>query len=319
MEIINIEKEKNNIVKKHNDLIRAKGELSTTAQKMLAMIISMIRTDDTEFQRYALNIEEYKKLSNLSNNEINFYVKQAEELMRNPFKIDKKLFNWCSMVDYGSMEGFIIFDIHPDLRKYLLQLKENFTQYQLVNVLQLRGKYSLKLYEYITMEFNKVKKYKPKTKQIKIEININELREFLNLPKSYKYNHIKEQIIKKTQKDLENFTNIKFTFEESKIGKKVKSLVLTVKDNLSGSNDFLLDLKSFIKYMRINHVNDDILTVKDKNTGETLLLSVDLEGKLYDKFSVRQINSKRSKEMWETLYEFAKNNKLKCLKQGRLF
>ena len=71
--------------------------------------------------------------------------------------------------------------------------------------------------------------------------------------------------------------------------------------------------------MRINHVNDDILTVKDKNTGETLLLSVDLEGKLYDKFSVRQINSKRSKEMWETLYEFAKNNKLKCLKQGRLF
>ena len=61
MNIINVEENKNNVIKKANELIKAKGELSGTAQKMLAMLISMIRADDTEFQIYALKIDDYKK------------------------------------------------------------------------------------------------------------------------------------------------------------------------------------------------------------------------------------------------------------------
>ena len=164
MKEIQIKDHNNNIVSKANELIKAKGVLSGTAQKMLASIISMLRVDDTDFQEYALRIDDYLRLIGSRSKNINFMQEQAEQLMRSPFKIDGKLFNWCSMVDFERMEGYIIFDIHWRLKPYLLELKErgNFTQYKIINILSLKGEYSPKLYEYFTMIFNKHIKYKKK-------------------------------------------------------------------------------------------------------------------------------------------------------------
>jgi len=116
---IKVQKHKNNIVSKANELIQAKGILSATAQKMLASIISMIRVDDTEFQEYALKIDDYLALIGSKSNNDKFVKNRAKELMQNPFEIDGMIFNWCSMVDTKSIEGYLIFDIHPKLRPYL--------------------------------------------------------------------------------------------------------------------------------------------------------------------------------------------------------
>ena len=317
MKLINIQDNKNNIVKKHNDLIRAKGQLSQTAQKMLAMLISMIRADDTEFQQYALHIDSYKKeIDSKSKKSKMDFVEQARELMSNPFVIDKKMFNWCSKVDWGSLDGYIVFDIHKDLKPYLLELKDNFTQYNLVNILHLRGEYLPRLYELFIAKFSEYKHYNKSAKSYSFDIKIDELRELISISNGYLYADIKRRILDKAKKQFKQKTNIQFDYKEQKIGKKVDRLIITIKDNTKGSNDYLSNLHSFIAYMRKHFVNKDILETKDKNTDRFLLFSIDKQGHLYNKYNPeRKIDSENSQELWKVLYELAKDNKLECLKK----
>ena len=234
MQIVDIQKNRNNLVKKHNELIKAKGALSSTAQKMLSMIIAMIRVDDTEFQRYALSIASYKKeIESKSKKSKRDFIEQAKELMSNPFELeDGNIFNWCSNISTKEMDGYLIFDIHPKLKPLLLELKKetgNFTKYQLVNILHLGGIYSPRLYEYFLMQYGQ-RKYG--TASYQFDLKIDDLRELLKIKNSYRYNDIKKQIIDKAKKDFKKYTDIQFDYTEQKIGRKVDRLIITIKPNI---------------------------------------------------------------------------------------
>jgi plasmid replication initiation protein len=317
-------KSRKNEVVKNNDLIKAKGELSSTAQKLLAMVISMINSTDSEFQEYALQIESYCDAVGTSSNNTEHIKKQAEELMSNPFVVDGMMFNWCSMVDLKRIEGYIIFDIHSKLKPYLLGLQGNFTKYQLTNVLKLKGTYSVSLYEYLVMRFRTYrneyfKQHNKYPKSFTFDISIDWLRATYKVPDSYRYDNIKTQIINKAQADFKEHTDIRFTYQEQKIGRKVDRLVIKVKENTKGSNDYLYDIQSFTKYMRKHYINQDILQATDtKNNGKPMLLSVSADGLMYDKYSSNNIEPKRAKVLWEKLYEMALDDTLLCLKQGEL-
>ena len=317
MNIISIEDNKNNQIKKHNNIIKAKGSLSNTSQKMLAMLISMIRTDDSEFQKYALRIEDYRKEIGSKNKDTEFYVKQAEELMKNPFRINKKLFNWCSMVDWGSVEGYIVFSIHSDLKPYLLNLQKHFTTYNIVNVLSLRGDYSPRLYEYLVMEWKEFKRnYKKRhnktPKNYTIELEIDWLREHLGISKGYKYNDIKRQIIEVAKKQFKEKTDIQFDYEEQKIGRKVNSLKITIRDNNKGSNDYLATIQSFTAYIRDRYkpdiTNDIFPTVVETKNGN---IKIDAKGRLYlsGLGKVVDYDNKQSQKLWEQLYQIAQDGR----------
>jgi plasmid replication initiation protein len=312
MKIASVEKHKNNEVKKANELIKAKGVLSENASKMLTMLISMIRVDDSEFQEYALNIKDFLKSINSSSHNTKAIKQTAEELMHNPFWIDGKLFNWCSMVDIEKIDGYIVFDIHKYLKPYLLKLQENFTTYNIVNILSLKGDYTPRLYEYFLMEFNRYKdiyrkKYNKTPKSYTFEIEIDWLRDTLKIPDSYRYNNIKTQIIEVAKKQLKEKTNIKFDYKEDTIGRKVVRLIIKVENNDKGSNDYLSDLQSFIRYVRENLVNKDIWK------GQNMILSVDANGRIYDKLTAREYDNHNAQIVWETWYSLAKENKLSII------
>lgn len=70
MKTVRIEDNKNNIVKKHNELIqKARYSLSEVEIKIVSTLISMIKTDDTEFHQYLIDIKELQKLTNTNTND----------------------------------------------------------------------------------------------------------------------------------------------------------------------------------------------------------------------------------------------------------
>ena len=316
MKEIKVKEYTNNTVSKSNELITAKGSLSEASQKMLASVISMLRVDDTEFTKYALNRKDYLQLINSTTNNDKFFKETAKELMRNPFVLDECIFNWCSKVDLKSVEGYVVFEVHKDLKPYLLELKErgNFTQYKIVNILSLTGEYSPRLYEYVTMEWNKYTKYHPNANSYSFELKIDTMRECFSIPKSYKYNNIKVQILDKAVKQFKEKTDIQIEYKVQKIGRRVDRVIITVKKNTKGSNDYLKHRTAFIEHMRANYINADILSAVDKYTQKPMLISIAPDGKLYDKKG-SEFDSKRSDEMWDTLFKMAQENKLLCLKQ----
>jgi plasmid replication initiation protein len=320
MEIIDIKK--NKIVKKHNSLIKAKGNLSGTAQKMLAMLISMIREDDSDFQKYALHIDTYKKEIDATNKEKEFYISKSLELMQNPFYIEengKRTFlNWCSTVQPDEKEGYIIFKIDPTLKPFLLNLKKNFSRYHICNILHLKGKYSPRIYEFFISNWNQQTYYDNEIKKVIFSIDLEELKDTLGIPKSYRYNNLKEQVIEKAKTDFSKYTDISFLYKEIKTGKKVTKLEITLSKNNQGSNNFLKDIQTFIYYMRKNFINYDILNSKDKHSKKRMLISINPEGKIYDKLSTKKLNKERSQEIWQGLYSLAKSDKLACLTENSI-
>lgn len=313
---------KTNEVVKHNDLIKAQGELSPNAQKMLASLISMINKDDSEFQEYAMHIKDFEREINRNSNDTTATKKNALELMQNPFQLKKGVyFNWCSKVDITSINGYIIFKIDNELKPHLLKLENNFTKYRLVNILKLKGKYSPRFYEIIQERFRifkneyfkKTKKY---PKKYTFAMEIDWLRKTYAIPSGYNYADIKRQILIKSQEDFLKYTDIKFEFEEHKIGRKVDKIIITVRDNDKGSNNFLNSQKSFIEYMRKNFVNFDIFENNE------MLLSISAKGYIYDKITGKDYDNAKANEVWKIWYELAKENKLpvlidgSCIKQG---
>ncbi len=266
-----VEIKQNHLIKKHNNLISATGALSSTAFKMLSMLISMIRTNDTEFQRYALSISSYQKEIGTLNKDSKFYTEQALELMRNPFLLEDGIwFNWCSKVDTKSVEGYIIFDIHQDLKPYLLQLKSNFTQVELTNILNLKGKYSPKLYEYCIMQWNQHIKYKPNSKSYSFDIKLDEFKKLFGVTKSYIFNNIKDRILEKAKTDFKKYTDIQFEYKEQKIGRKVDRLIITIKPNIKkidkkivSANDYPIEVMALKGTPNFSNDDDFIIAYDD--------------------------------------------------------
>ena len=313
-----IERNDKNEVVKNNDLIKAQASLSGIAQKMLSSLVSMIRIDDTEFQEYALHIDTFEDAIGRKSNDVEFLKNKALELMGKPFFIfnkkgKKEYFNWCSKVAPYNMDGYIIFKVDNELKPYLLELKNNFTKYQLVNILKLKGNYSPRLYEYLIFRFKTykneyLKQNKKNPKKYTFDISIDWIRTTYQIPDTYRYNDIKRQVIIKAQQDFKAYTDIKFTFEEQKIGRKVDRLIITVKENNKGSNDPFRDLESFIVYMRKNYINQDIWK------GQGMILSISDSGRIYNKKTLNEYDNKQAQKVWEQWYQLAKDNKLLCLK-----
>jgi plasmid replication initiation protein len=321
MELAKVEENKNNIVVKHQELVHnARYRLSELGIKVLSVLISMIKTSDTEFTQYAIQIKDFKELIHSdSKNTYKYAHKLISELMSNPMQIGDEQFNWASYGKYHRGDGVVVFEIHRLLKPYLLELQKNFLQYNITNILPLKSGYVIRLYELCKDHFNEARRYKESATSVTFEMKIDRLRENFHIPDSYQYSsHIKKHILDKAVEQFRSKTDIKIEYEEQKIGRRVDRVLITVRENNRGSNDYMKSKQAFIRYMRANFVNADVLVANDTKTNKQVMISIAPDGKLYDKRG-SEFDAKRSNEIWDSLFKLSQEDKLLCLKQGTLF
>ncbi len=320
MELAKIEENKNNIVVKHQELVHnARYRLSELGIKVLSVLISMIKTSDTEFTQYAIQIKDFKELIHSdSKNTYKYAHKLISELMSNPMKIGDEQFNWASYGKYHRGDGLVVFEIHRLLKPYLLELQKNFLQYNITNILPLKSGYVIRLYELCKDHYSEATRYKESATSATFDIKIDRLRELFEIPQSYAYKDIRVNILDKAVTQFKEKTDIQIEYKIQKIGRKVDRLVITVRENSKGSNDYMKSRQAFIAHMRANYINADVLQAKDKGTGKAMMISVAPDGKLYDKRGT-EFDAPRSNGMWDTLFKMSQEDKLLCLKQGTLF
>ena len=151
MNLVEIKENRNNIVVKHKTLVHnARYKLSETSLKIVAILISMIKKDDKDFKEYHLKISDFRELIGTSSKNIDTYKythKIIRELMSDPFVLDDVNLNWISSGKHIRGSGLMVFKIDPNLKPYLVQLKNNFLQYNIVNILPLKSTYVIRFYE----------------------------------------------------------------------------------------------------------------------------------------------------------------------------
>lgn len=145
-------------VVKANDLIRkTRYSLTTQQQKILLYAISKIKRDDPPETEYEINLEELCEACGIEIDQTGgyYYIAIKQDLL--------KLVNsnmWVKMPDNSEVTvswlseaaiiplcGTVYVRFHRRLAPYLFELKEQYTQYRLENVLVFKGKYTIRLYE----------------------------------------------------------------------------------------------------------------------------------------------------------------------------
>lgn len=217
------------VVKSNYFIMNSSYDLSLEEQKVILTLASMVNPQDEEFKPYKFKISEFMELLGVDTKTKYVEIpKITKELMKKVFEIreENKIIQvaWLSSAVYEKGSGYVELEFSPRLKPYMLQLKDLFTRYRLANILNMKSKYSPKLYELLKAnEFKKQKFF---------EIDIDKLRELFKADDIYPlYADFKRHIIIKTQKELKKYTDIAFDFEEIKTGRKVTSIKFIIKAN----------------------------------------------------------------------------------------
>lgn len=218
------------LVVKGNELIQKnRFELSLAEQKTVAYICSMIKPIDPKdssrgvpFQlEYEFNIRDYCKvcgidyaggknykdvkatLKHLSDRSMWLDDGESETLMR-----------WLSYVKVNKKSEKVLIEIDRTIAPFLFDLKEQFTQYQLYNILAMKSAFSVRIYELM-------KSYAYQKSKI---FDLDELKRLLGVEtvKSYdRFPDFRRKVLEVAEREINELTDINISFEPITKGRKV--------------------------------------------------------------------------------------------------
>ncbi|WP_148570181.1 replication initiation protein [Aliarcobacter cryaerophilus] len=211
-------------VVKHNDLVNEKPKDPYTLNqlKLICHLISHIKPTDTNFETKEVSLKELNFDSIENGCNYGIFKSEILELLKKPFQIpeDEGWTNWFSFLKYK--EGVIEYAFDERLKQYLLNLKNNFTSYQLKNILSLKSVYAIRMYELL-------KQYEVAKART---IEIKELRSLLNISRGYKNNDI-TKLLENVKEELTLKTDLTFNFEVFKKQQKLNEVKFTIQHNNS--------------------------------------------------------------------------------------
>lgn len=214
---------------KSNHLIEARYRLSTSEQRLVLLLAAAIKPDETEIRSYRFRVSDLGRLLNTGSKNTHRRVHESVyRLMQRVLTIrapngDYKLLHWLDSASYYEGEGSFELKFSKELRPYLIGLAKQFKGLELGPMLQLRSKYSVRIYE-LLKQYEDIK-YR--------RFELQELRAILGI-KNDEYTDVRDlrsRVIEKAQKELRTHTDIRFTFKRVLKDRKIAGFDFTIKPN----------------------------------------------------------------------------------------
>ena len=220
------------MIVKANKLVQAKMPLTKLEHRVVAMLISQLDRGDEEFGFQKLHIRNLKKTS--EQKELGSLYQRAEKicssLLEKKLEIKteedgKRVYDGISLMNrckYKEGDGYIEAKFNEEMKPYLLQLKRRFTMYDAGYYVPLRSTHSMRIYELLKMREG----------VSVLRISVEELRDILGLQDKYEYfSHLEHHVIRKAQEEVDEKTDISFTYDKEKDGRSVKRVKFFIHSN----------------------------------------------------------------------------------------
>ena len=231
-------------VVEHNDLISSVAKMDKVPLKIFELAVSCIDTDNPSKDNIIfLSKRELFAFFDVSDSNKHSRFREAIEKMQKTayFEIkeakDKgykmKSIVPIPMVEWNSYNDEVKIRFDIDIMPYLIELKQNFTQYALTDVMELNSKYSIIIYKWLCMHFNQYEHYQNKggRRYNQLEeyrnpsILINELRVLTDTVTEYKrFTHFETRVLKTAIQEINEHTHYSVTYDKIKKGRTIDSI-----------------------------------------------------------------------------------------------
>jgi plasmid replication initiation protein len=212
------------IVAKSNDLIqRSRYQLSLEEQKIICYIISKIKPTDTEFQLYSIDIKDFLEIcgSDKYNGGNTTMIKAMIKGLADKsiwIRLNdgrETIVRWIERpyIDEGS--GIIQIKLDELMKPYLLSLKKNYTQFELIYVLGMGSKYSPRLYEILKSVIYKTHF---------VEYDLDKLKTLLDCKNYVRFPDLRRKVLDPATLEISNCTDITVKWEAIRAGRSVEKV-----------------------------------------------------------------------------------------------
>ena len=229
---------RNKTVTKSNDLIqKSRFSLSLLQQKIILCLISQITPYDNEFKLYEFSVIDFCKACGIdcengkNYRDLKLAIKElADKSLWIKINEDEEtLLRWIEKPYVNKSGGTVKVRLDRDMMPFLLQLKQNFTQYEIIWTLHFKSKYSIRLYELVkSIHYHELEFYRKR-------FTVDELKSLLDGEKYKEYRDFKRRVLAISIDEVNRYSDKTVSFEEVKRGKKVVAVEFTIssKDSLS--------------------------------------------------------------------------------------
>lgn len=214
-------------VVKGNPLIQSSTQSFSLLQyKVLLYLISKIKPTDNDKTQYVFNIKDFCRVCNLDTTKSRTYIHYVKEIIRDimSYTIEIKLDDGSDYITHWIQKC----RVHPDgnyriqfdssLSPFLFRMSEFYTQYRLDNVLPMRSKYGLRLYELLVSYHNMAREY---------TFPLDDLRQRLDAEKYKTFADFRVNVLEPALKDINEVSDLKVEYNTIKTGRKITSIRFT--------------------------------------------------------------------------------------------
>lgn len=261
----------------HNHLINVRNlKYSYIHYKILFKCIQNYLYNKDIFFTKKIEVKEILKSNNYSEIKNSIVGLYKPIIIENIEKKELETIGIFSSIKYK--KGYIDFNFTNEILPFIKNLKNNFTQIDIDNIIKLKLSYSIKLYLFLKKESFKDK----------IIIDINELYDILEVPKSYRvYREFKRNVLNKVYKDFLNSNFLIKSIEEIKKSRRVIKIIFNIKNKNILLNEYIKEVRKTPNKILGVHKETDANIYINKNGLLTIsgsILNKEESHKIYEIF-----------------------------------
>jgi plasmid replication initiation protein len=231
---------------KSNPLIKMCAKFEHSEYRVFNYILSQVNPyDETKRSKFNISAKEMMKFYGTDETYPKFYKSLREtiliKLMNKKITKDvkcekKKKINIVSSVCYHDGFGTFELEFHNDILCDIYELHKHFTMIDLDLFKNIKGYYTMRIYELCVMNNNQ--QINNKSKQAIFEVKYQDLCEILQVSESYtRFFTFKAKVLDKTIEQLNRIEDLEFTIKYKKIVKSRSDINIM----------FILERKNFVK------------------------------------------------------------------------
>ena len=209
---------------KSNALLEARYNFSLLEIKLLLSVISQIKREDKDFQCYRVYLNDFTDIIDKKGIKYEHLRNTARSLKAKVIEIETEtghlITNYVSDIQLYKNDGYIDFYVSKLLKPYLLELKSNFTIYDIRNVIQCGSAHSIRMYQLL-------KQYE----SIGVRrITVEDLKRMLGLDEGqYKrFNNLRARVIDVAKAELIKHSDIYFDYTLKRKGRFIHTVIFEI-------------------------------------------------------------------------------------------